>query len=57
MIKQIIAEEFWPEPADRAAKRLRDIGVTEPDILRLDIRQDIKVKVANALRELEMRKQ
>lgn len=53
LIKQIIAEEFRAEPAVRAARRLKDIGATEPDILKLDIRDDVKVKVANALRDLE----
>lgn len=53
LIKQIIAEEFRTEPAVRAARRLKDIGATEPDILKLDIRDDVKVKVANALRDLE----
>lgn len=52
LIKQIIAEEFRPEPALRAARRLKDVGATEADILRLDIRQDVRVKVANALRDL-----
>jgi hypothetical protein len=53
LIKQIIAEEFWPEPAVRAARRLKDVGATEADVLRLDIRHDVRVKVANALRDLE----
>ena len=57
LIKQVIAEEFWPEPAIRAAKRLKDMGVTETDVLKLDIENSIRIKVANALRELEMAKQ
>jgi len=56
LIKQIIAEEFWSEPAIRADRRLRDIGATEADILGLDIQQGIKVKVANVLRNLETAK-
>ena len=57
LMKQIIGEEFWPEPAVRAARRLKDIGATETAILNLDIPQDIKIKGANALRDLEMQKQ
>lgn len=56
-MKQIIGEEFWAEPAVQAARRLKDIGTTETAILNLDIPQDIKIKVANAPRELEMPKQ
>ena len=52
----MIAEEFRPEPAIRADKRLRDIAAAEADILDLDIQQAIKVKAANVLRNLETAK-
>ena len=57
LIKRVIVEEFSPEPAIRTAKRLKDIGVTETDVLKLDIENGIRIKVANVLRDLEMAKQ
>jgi len=57
LIKRVIVEEFSPEPAIRAATRLKDMGVTETDVLKSKIRNDIRIKVANALRDLEMAKQ
>ena len=57
LIKRVIAEAFSPEPAIQAAKRLKDMGVTETDVLKSDIENDIRIKVANALRDLEMAKQ
>ena len=57
LIKRVMAEEFWPEPAIRTAKRLKDMGVTETDVLKVYIENGIRIKVANALRDLEMAKQ
>jgi len=56
LIKRVIAEELSKEPAIRAAKRLKDMGVTEIDVLKSDMENDIRIKVANALRDLEMAK-
>lgn len=52
LIKRVIGEEFWPDPAVRAARRLHDMGLSPDDVRKIHMESAIKVQVVNAMRKL-----
>lgn len=52
--KKIIGEEFYPEPALRAARRLyKELGMTEDQVLALDVPDPIRNAIWRAYRDLK----